>query len=156
MAWRSTWRGLTNNPRAEDLLHWAWNVPGHLRSWSGVEGRARLSVTKYCRPSGLFCWCLIAVMSVFPETPMDWSSSVSSVHGISQARILEWVVISFSRGSSRPMDGTCIFCLAGEFFTMSYLGQHLFPIILEAGKCPDQITSKFGIWGQDGLSMSFL
>ena len=69
MAWRSTWRGLTNNPRAEDLLQWARNVPGHLHSWSGVEGRAWLSVTKYCRPSSLFCCCLVPVMSVFPETP---------------------------------------------------------------------------------------
>ena len=35
----------------------------------------------------------------------------SSVHGISQARILEWVTISFSRGSSRPRDQTCISCI---------------------------------------------
>ena len=36
--------------------------------------------------------------------PMDCSLSASSVHGIFQARILEWVAISFSRGSSRPRD----------------------------------------------------
>ena len=44
----------------------------------------------------------------------------SSVHGIFQARILEWVVISFSRGSSWPKDWThisCISCTAGRFFT---------------------------------------
>ena len=33
------------------------------------------------------------------------------VHGISQARILEWVVISFSRGSSQPRDRTCVSCI---------------------------------------------
>ena len=38
----------------------------------------------------------------------------SSVHGISQARILEWVVISFSKGSSRPRDWTCVFCLGRQ------------------------------------------
>ena len=38
--------------------------------------------------------------------PMDCSPPGSSVHGISQARILEWVAISFSRGSSRPRDRT--------------------------------------------------
>ena len=38
--------------------------------------------------------------------PMDCSPPDSSVHGISQARILEWVAISFSRGSSRPRDRT--------------------------------------------------
>ena len=37
---------------------------------------------------------------------MDCSSPVSSVHGIFQARILEWVAFSFSRGSSQPRDGT--------------------------------------------------
>ena len=47
---------------------------------------------------------------------MDCSSSDSSVHGISQARILEWVVISFSRGSSQLRDQTQISCLAGRFF----------------------------------------
>ena len=36
--------------------------------------------------------------------PMDYSSPGSSVHGILQTRILEWVAISFSRGSSQPRD----------------------------------------------------
>ena len=39
---------------------------------------------------------------------MDCSPPGSSVHGILQARIQEWVAISFSRGSSGPRDGTCI------------------------------------------------
>ena len=46
----------------------------------------------------------------------------SSVHGILQARILEWVDISYSRESSWPRDRTCISyvsCLAGRFFTTS-------------------------------------
>ena len=41
---------------------------------------------------------------------MDCSPPGSSVHGISQARILEWVAISFSKASSRPRDPTCISC----------------------------------------------
>ena len=40
--------------------------------------------------------------------PMDCSPPGSSVHGILQARILEWVAISFFRGSSQPRDQTCI------------------------------------------------
>ena len=40
--------------------------------------------------------------------PMDCSPPGSSVHGISQARILEWIATSFSRGSSQPKDQTCI------------------------------------------------
>ena len=42
----------------------------------------------------------------------------SSVHGISQARILEWVAISFSRESSRPRNWTWVSCIAGGFFTV--------------------------------------
>ena len=42
----------------------------------------------------------------------------SSVHGISQARILEWVALPFSRGSSRPRDWTWVSCIAGRFFTI--------------------------------------
>ena len=48
--------------------------------------------------------------------PLDCSPPGSSLHGISQARILKWVVISVSRGSSRPRNWTRISCLAGRFF----------------------------------------
>ena len=47
---------------------------------------------------------------------MDCSPLGSSVHGILQARKLEWVVTSFSRESSRPKDQTRVFCTAGSFF----------------------------------------
>ena len=49
--------------------------------------------------------------------PMDWSPPDSSVHGILQARILEWVAISFSRVSSRPRNWTHVSWIAGRFFT---------------------------------------
>ena len=39
------------------------------------------------------------------------------VHGILQARILEWVAFPFSRGSSQPRDQTQDSCIAGGFFT---------------------------------------
>ena len=47
--------------------------------------------------------------------PMGSSPPGSSVHRILQARILKWVVIPFSRGSSQPRDKSCI---EGRFFTM--------------------------------------
>ena len=50
-------------------------------------------------------------------TPIDCILPGSSVHGTSQARILEWVVISFSRGSSWLRNRTCISCMVGKFFT---------------------------------------
>ena len=49
---------------------------------------------------------------------MDCSPPGSSVHGILQARILEWVVIPFSRGSSQTRGWTQVFCIAGRFFTV--------------------------------------
>ena len=50
--------------------------------------------------------------------PMDCSWSGSSVHGISQARIVEWVAIPFSRGFSQPRDQTWVSSTAGRFFTI--------------------------------------
>ena len=44
--------------------------------------------------------------------PMDCSLVGSSAHGIVQARILEWVAMSFSRGSSQPRDRTCVSCVS--------------------------------------------
>ena len=49
--------------------------------------------------------------------PMDCSLSGSSVHGIFQARVLEWIAISFSKGSSRPRNQTRVSSIAGRFFT---------------------------------------
>ena len=51
--------------------------------------------------------------------PMDCSPSGSSIHGIFQARILEGVAISFSRGFFWPMDHTQVSCIVGIFFTDS-------------------------------------
>ena len=44
--------------------------------------------------------------------PMDYT-----VHGILQARILEWIAVGFSRGSSQPRNQTQVSCIAGRFFT---------------------------------------
>ena len=48
--------------------------------------------------------------------PMNCSLPGSSVHAILQARILDWVAICFSRGSSRPRDQTQVSSIAGRFF----------------------------------------
>ena len=48
------------------------------------------------------CCCLVAKLFLTHWDTMDHSLLSSSVHGISQARILEWIAISFSRGSSCP------------------------------------------------------
>ena len=54
--------------------------------------------------------------------PVDCSPPGSPIHGILQARILEWVAISFSRGSSRPRDRTQVSCIAGRHFNLNHQG----------------------------------
>ena len=55
----------------------------------------------------------------FIVVEVKWKSVSYIVHGILQVRILEWVAILFSRGSSQPRDRTQVSCIAGGFFTSS-------------------------------------
>ena len=64
------------------------------------------------------CVCEVAQSCPTLWDPMGCSPSSSSVHGILQARILEWVAISFSRGSSPPRDRTQVSCIAGRRFNL--------------------------------------
>ena len=68
-----------------------------------------------CRVS-LACLLVSSVCLTLCD-PVYCSPPGSSVHGILQARILEWVAVCFSRGSSQPRDQTCVSCTAGRFFT---------------------------------------
>ena len=54
--------------------------------------------------------------------PTDCSLPGFSIHGFFQARILEWVAISFSRGSSRPREGTRVSHTAGRLYRLSQQG----------------------------------
>ena len=60
---------------------------------------------------------LVAKSCLTLGDPMDCSPPGSSVHGILQARLLEWVATSFSRGSFQPRNQTQVSCIAGRFFT---------------------------------------
>ena len=80
-------------------------------------------------PSGALtlsvCRCCLVTQPclTLPPPHTNCSPPDASVHGIFQARILAWVAISFSRGSSGPRDWTCVSCLAGRFFLpLSHLG----------------------------------
>ena len=69
-----------------------------------------------------FLCCCGLVTSVMSDCdPMDCSLPGSSVHGILQARILEWVAMPFSRESPWPRDGTWVSCIADRFFTIEPL-----------------------------------
>ena len=62
--------------------------------------------------------CLVTQTCPTLCNPMDCSLLGSSVHGILQAGILEWVAMSSSRGSSQPRDQTQVSYIAGRFFTV--------------------------------------
>ena len=89
--------------------------------WNGVgrpEGRALTHILCYCFSVTKPCLTLL-----FFFHPKGCSLPGSSVHGISQARILEWLAISFSRWSSRPKDRTWVSCIAGRFFMIWATGE---------------------------------
>ena len=82
-----------------------------------------LSPCAYCHPAYLTYmqnvkWSEVAQLCPTLCYPVDCSPPGSSVHGILQARILEWVAISFSRGSSWPRDQTQISRIAGRHFNL--------------------------------------
>ena len=62
--------------------------------------------------------CSVAQLCLTLCDPCSWPRPPgSSVHGIFQARMLQWVAISSSRGSSLPRDRSRVSCIAGRFFT---------------------------------------
>ena len=81
--------------------------------------------------------CLVAESCLTLCDPMDCNLPGSSVHGILQAGILEWVATSFSRGSSPPRDRTRVSRIPGRHFTSEPPGK---PILDAAAKslqsCP--------------------
>ena len=90
----------------------AWHELTHFILSQGMkEGEVGAIVVESLGCVRLFC------------DPMDCTLPGSSVHGISQARILEWVAIPFSRGSSWPKDWTKVSHLAGRFFTIWATGE---------------------------------
>ena len=68
---------------------------------------------EYLQNKGVTCFlcvCSVAQSCLSLWDPMHWSPPGSSVHGIFQARILGWVAISYSKGSSRPRNRTPVSC----------------------------------------------
>ena len=66
----------------------------------------------------LLKWSEVAQSCLTFWDPVDCSPPGSSIHEIFQARVLEWVVISFSRGTSQPRDRTQVSCIVARGFTI--------------------------------------
>ena len=77
-------------------------------------------------------------------------SSPSSVHGILQARILEWVAIPFSRGSSQLRDQTWVSCIVSRYFTTRASRGVLTEVISVLRMCRE-ISKK--IWAKGMIQM---
>ena len=78
------------------------------------------------------CMCVCVCVCVWERLsrvrlcdPMNCRLPGFPVHGILQARILEWIAIPFSRGSPWPRDWTLVSCIAGSFFTTWAIGKSL-------------------------------
>ena len=85
------------------------------------------------------CCCLVTKSCLTLCNPMGCNPPVSSVHGFSQARILEWVAISYSKGSPSPRDQTCISCTGGQIpYHWATRGAHLM--------CQATLKIKFNKW----------
>ena len=93
-------------------LRIAWELNGLFQSCSdAIKLRSKGSVLLMDRT---VCVCVLSHSRLWE--PMDCSPPVSSNHAIFQARFLEWVAISYSRGFSQPRDQNCVSrvsCLGG-------------------------------------------
>ena len=96
-------------------------------------GRNRLKLTRYKYKYIGVCSCgchgLVAKLCPMLWDPTDYSPPGSSVHGIFQARILEWVAISFTKGSSWSRDWILVSCIASKFFTADLPGKPMYLFI---------------------------
>ena len=96
---------------------WGIRRPGVLQSM----GSQRVGHNWVTKQQQFYLCVLACVLSHFCHVwlcdPMDCSPPGSSVHGILQTRILEWVAIPFAKGSSQPRDWSPVSCTAGSFFT---------------------------------------
>ena len=88
-----------------------------------------LFMDRGCIWGGCFEKLLFSCWVVSDCDPMDCSLQSSSVHGISHARILEWIAISFSRGSSRPRDWTHVTGFGRQILTAEPAGNPLYEIL---------------------------
>ena len=107
-------RGCTGSPESACLGR--RRGPGLRKDCQGHSPPSSPPPASYCSKMSFYflsfvCACVCAKLLQLCLTlcdPMDSSPPGSSVHGILQARILEWVAMPSSRGSSRPRDRTCV------------------------------------------------
>ena len=87
-----------------DTLEETWGCQEYWATSLNTARGGNRTLLSRSPPSGRHAWALGRFSRVWLRDPMDCSPPGSSVHGVLQARILEWVATPSSRGSSRPRD----------------------------------------------------
>ena len=107
--------GVSTQSASTNKADQPWDSEQWLEDYFPFSYAALVTLLSLSFPTGLRSRvCVLSHVQLF-VTP--WTGS--SVYEIFQARILEWVAISYSRGSSQPRDGTlvsCIFCIGRRIF----------------------------------------
>ena len=133
------------------LLNWAWRGKQNWKTWTilsqmlaecfficCLSSMMMMMMTMMMMMCVCMCVCVLAAQLCLTLCePMNCSLPGSSVHGILQARTLEWIAIPFFRGSSPPRDRTQVSCIAGRFFTV-WATREAFPMIYPVFKIQGQ------------------
>ena len=127
------------NPVANSVLSfYPAAQPHQMSTHSGILSSLSVHNFTLCRFSSYLTFSSLVVellSHVWLCDPMDCSLPGSSVHGISQARILEWVAFSYSRRSSRPRDqSSSLSHWQADSLPMSHQGSP-FPLFCSTAKC---------------------
>ena len=167
-AWGWHWGSGRHTPRASVETEWTLSVtpsfPAHRHATLDSPSKPLWTLISYqvccevswktvCVSPDRLCVCSVTQLCPTLCNRMDCSPPGSFVRGSSQVRILEWVAISFSRGTSQPGDQTRVYCIAGGFFTTEPSGKplkdnrcsiniHLFlkKVEMTQAACPDGET----------------
>ena len=140
--WESTWENiLFIQLRSRTEINTHMGIPSNKEECSKSEARLEIHTQRGVQTSWVrrnpvwrghkslytvqsfwvFVWSenesVVAQSSPALCQPVNYSPPGSTVHGILQARVLEWVAIPFSRGSSQPRNWTQVSSIAGRFFT---------------------------------------
>ena len=104
---RAKWREhlICENIRKNSTEHLALNIKS-------------VKVSGFSHQAYKVCVCVCVLLSRVQLFATPWTIACSFVRGILQVRMLEWVAIPSSRGSSQPRDQTQVSCISGRFFTI--------------------------------------
>ena len=117
--WLPLLRDSVLNPTRQTVSNLLQSFLSRERGWSKILEEFRWSSQrKSIIPTIMSLPLILKWSRSVMSDPVDCSPPGSSIHGILQARILEWVAISFSRGSPGPRDWTRVSCLAGRCFNL--------------------------------------